>query len=765
MNNSFVLIYHRVFDLEADPQSLAVSPHRFDAQIQYLKTHFSIIPLTEMVARLTKRESINSSIAITFDDGYADNLYYAKPILEKYHVPATFFITASLIGSSREFWWDELERIFLLPQPPLKPLVLNINDHEHRWNSAEKSLPLDVYHQIHRLLKGLTFQEREAIMTQLFAWAGLDREHGRDTHRIVNLLELIELATSDWLEMGSHTLTHPVLSAQSQEVQWQEINESKLILEQITGRQISSFSYPYGQRTDFTPETIQMVKESGYTCGISNIQGNIEADSDCFILPRRIIRNWDIDDFKHHIAQFTGQLELTEKINVYLENIKSCQRELSATHQKSTLQNILFINHFDLRGGAAKLCYHIFESLQNHSFHVSMLVSKKFSAASQIRELPPVNSADQLFLSKFQDTEGWLDVFHYSSFTITQQDEFLHAQLVNLHNLQAHYFSLLALPQLTCLKPVVWTLHDMFALTGHCAHAFECTRWQTGCGNCPHLETHPKVNKDFTHLLWSLKKIVYHYADFSLVCPSKWLKKKVKKSILKHKKVKLIYNGVDETLFKNYPQHEAREQLNLPQDKFILLFMAYGGLQSKIKGGHLIPRILDRLPKEHILLLSIGNSAANAEMNSNYLKTLPYIEDQNQLALYYAAADLFIYPSLADNCPLVVLESLSCGTPVIAFNTGGIPELISHQKTGYIAEYQNETDFTRGIHYFLANPAKLKKARSLARNSVLKKFTLNTMIKKYQELYDKEYRRFYRTPHAISPSYQSKIKELFAQFN
>jgi len=760
MKNCFVLIYHRIQELGQDPQSLAVHPERFEQQIQYLKNRFTIISLQEMVRRISAGESIENVISITFDDGYADNLYYAKPILEKYRAPATFFITTGMIGSGREFWWDELERIFLVKKKSLKPLIIKIDGKEYNWNIYDRNVAREVYYEIHRLLKYLPGEKRESIMDELFSWVEVERNKGREINRVLNRREILQLAGGDLVEIGSHTLTHPVLSVEAQETQRQEINDSRIHLEQIIGRKITSFSYPFGQKNDITPETVRMVKQSGYTCGISNIQGNIDDRTDCFMIPRRIIRNWEIDDFRQNLDKFldVNKSELGKKIKIYLDNIKSWERKCSPNERERKIQNILFINHYDWRGGAAKVCYRIFENLEKKGFGKNILVKKRFFPHQDVNEFPDIDSDEQKCLTAFQENEGWLDVFHYSSFNIKRLGEFQNADVVHLHNLQKEYFSLLALPEITCLKPVIWTLHDMFAFTGHCSHSYECSKWETGCGNCPHLTIEPKVNKDHTDLLWNLKKIVYEYSDFTVVCPSNWLKSKLERSILKDKEIKLIYNGVDEAVFNNYHKNEARERLNLPKDKLILLFVAYGGLGTKIKGGHLIGHILERLPKENILFLSIGNVI----MNPGYLKALPYIDDEKQLAFYYAAADLLIYPSLADNCPLVVLESLSCGTPVITFNTGGIPELVKHKETGYIAEYNNIIDLINGVEFFMKNPGLLKKMAGNARESILKGFTLKEMIKKYLELYEAKYRDFCTTPHTIDENYKTRIEKLLS---
>lgn len=759
-----VLIYHRVADLNPDPQRLAVHPAHFQDQVRYLNDRHTIISLTELVNRISTGKPVKNCVVITFDDGYADNLHFAKPILEKFQVPATVFVTAGMIGTCREFWWDELERIFLVGEGPFKPLKIKINDRDHTWNIRGKEDALEVYKQMHPLLKYLPYEKREKALDDLFTWADLDRDRGRETHRILNKKEILELARGDLVEIGSHSFTHSALSAEPREKLSLEIEKSKKILEQLIQKRIMSFSYPFGQKRDIDENTIQLVKDSGYACGIANIQANIDNKTDPYMIPRRLIRNWDLSEFQQMINRFLAIGILTDdlknRITRYLDNLKPCQRKYSPQDRKRKVREVLFINHLDRRGGAARLAHRIFKNLDQKGVNVNLLVRKRNSpgSASNIETVREVDSDDQKFLTAFQEQEGWLDVFHYSSFNIKHSPGFKKADILHLHNLHKNYFTLLALPEITCLKPVVWTLHDMFAFTGHCVNSYDCQRWESGCGNCPHLDIEVKVNKDNTHLLRELKKVVYQYADFSLVCPSAWLKSRLENSILHDKEITLIYNGVDERVYKNHHKRKARKLLNLPLDKAILIFVAYGGLNLKTKGGHLIKNILERLTKENIFILCIGQVGTKIEREN--LKTLPYIDDEKKLALYYSAADLFLYPSLADNCPLVVLESLSCGTPVISFNTGGIPELVQHKKNGYIAEYKNIEDLSRGVQFYLKNPALLKKASRQARQSVLKKFTLKKMIKQYLDVYEARYRDFFNRQHSIDESYKIKITKI-----
>jgi glycosyltransferase involved in cell wall biosynthesis/peptidoglycan/xylan/chitin deacetylase (PgdA/CDA1 family) len=774
MSTGIIFIYHRVSDLDRDPHRLAVHPSRFEDQIRYLKNKFAVISLQELLTRISHRQPVKNCVVITFDDGYSDNLYLAKSILEKYSIPATFFITVGMIGSSRELWWDELERIFLSKNITFKPLQIYIDKREHYWDVRSREVARVVFWEIYKLIKNLPHFKREQILCELFNWRGLERDNGRETHRMLNREEILDMSDGELIEIGCHSLTHPVLSNESVKRKWAEIKESKLILEQCIKRKVRSFSYPFGLRREIDEDTIGVVKESGYLCALSNIQGNIDGKNDPYILPRRLVRDWDISEFRHRVNEFLNpdwnglQSNNTEntadalkcQVKLYLNNIKQYEKNNFKRAGRKKVKNILLINYLDKMGGAAKVGYRIFKNLKNKRYHTEFLVGQKYSLHENINTITNKKTLEQNLLKAFQKQEGLSDVFLLSSFNIKHMPQFKNADVVHLHNLQREYFSILALPEITCLKPVVWTLHDMNAFTGHCNQSFGCTKWERGCGDCPGLNRQPMIQKDNTYLLWELKKIVYEHSNIGVVCPSYWLKSKLKNSIIKEKDVTLIYNGVDEKIFRNHDKKIARKRLNLPVDKPVLLFVASLGVKHKL-AKNLIDKVRCNISNKDVLFLCIGKPFND----SDHLINLPYIEDEKKLALYYSAADLFIYPSLADNCPLVVLESLSCGTPVVTFNTGGIPELVQHNVTGYLAEYKNITDLAFGVDCYLKNPYLLKKTSRNARQSVLEKFTLKRMINQYLDLYQYQFNKFIHGSQYLCESYKIKVSQLFRELH
>lgn len=403
--------------------------------------------------------------------------------------------------------------------------------------------------------------------------------------------------------------------------------------------------------------------------------------------------------------------------------------------------NVLHINTLDVQGGAAKVAFRLQGLLKRCGYQSRSLVSQALSNDEYVETLDVIHSIKQRLLRQAEQDLGWLDFFHLASLRIKDLDIFKQADVVHLHNLHGYYFSPFALPELTALKPTVWTLHDMQAITGHCAHSFDCDRWLTGCGNCPDLNIYPAISKDTSAFLWETKKKIYANSYLTIVCPSKWLKDKVDRSILGNKDVRLIYNGIDNSVFRALDKRVARAELNLPQDKKILLFNAHGGTDNYWKGGSYVNEAFLYLrDRQDVLFLNAGVKQSSAKVHDESWADIPYTSDETILAKYYAAADLFIYPSLADNCPLVVLESMACGTPVVAFNTGGIPELVKHLNTGFLADYKNAGDFIKGIELFIDDSGRLSCAQQAATVAIEKDFTLQKMTEKYISLYQEAVR-------------------------
>lgn len=321
-----VLLYHRVAALASDPQLLSVHPQRFAKQMEYIATHYQVWSLQQVLkATYEDRCLPKRVVAVTFDDGYVDNLLEAKPILEAYQAPATVFVSTAHLDREREFWWDELERVLLLSRivPTCLRVTINGQDmewllkecaartpHRHQdysgWDVTSPVTPApcyQVYRDMHRLLRPLGFEEREKILASLRAQMGCD-EKARSGYRAMQEVEVRQLAASGLIEVGAHTVTHPVFSTQPIEVRRYELLESKRRLQAILGTPVTSFAYPFGGPSDIGDTPQELIQESGYQVACSTIPRPLTVASDRWRLPRFLVRDWDGDEFADRLSGF-----------------------------------------------------------------------------------------------------------------------------------------------------------------------------------------------------------------------------------------------------------------------------------------------------------------------------------------------------------------------------------------------------------------------------------------------------------------------------
>ncbi len=319
-----VLLYHRVVDLPFDPQLLSVTPQHFDEHLEILCRYAQPIGLEELSLALKKDKLPRRGVVITFDDGYIDNLQYAKPLLEHHNIPATVFITAGQLGRKTEFWWDELERLFLQPGDLPPTLSLRINGSTYEWNITEPTeytkndyeqyrswhieKPDDptprhkLYLSIYQLLHPLHEIERREIIKRLQIWAGKDSMY-RPSHRALTADELILLAKGGLIEIGAHTMTHPMLASQSALMQRDEVMQSKTCLETILNHPVYSFAYPHGS---YTNETISLIQEAEFRYACSSDTDAVWRGADPFTIPRVVVRDWGGDEFAHWLKSWLG---------------------------------------------------------------------------------------------------------------------------------------------------------------------------------------------------------------------------------------------------------------------------------------------------------------------------------------------------------------------------------------------------------------------------------------------------------------------------
>ncbi len=316
------------------------------------------------------------------------------------------------------------------------------------------------------------------------------------------------------------------------------------------------------------------------------------------------------------------------------------------------------------------------------------------------------------------------------------------ADVLHLHWINQGLLSLKNIQKLIRLsKPVVWTLHDMWAFTGGCHYSRGCLRYLNQCGNCPMLSK--PAPDDLSNRIWRQKKR-YFTENLNFITCSTWLADIAKKSeLLENFPITVLPNTLDTTVFApRKPTQVAafRTQQGTQPNATVLLFAAVK-VRDERKGFHFLKQALEIVrrenPEREIMLMVIGHTEPGDLEGLPYpIQSLGVIRDPEKLALAYASADVFIIPSLEDNLPNTVLEALSCGTPVIGFNTGGIPEMVEHQQNGYIATAQTGQALADGIRWFLNHKDfSIDRLKRAARQTIELRFAPEIVANQHIALY------------------------------
>jgi peptidoglycan/xylan/chitin deacetylase (PgdA/CDA1 family) len=267
--------------------------------------------LEEVARGLREGDLPDGAVCVTFDDGYRDNLYVALPLLERYGVPATCFLTTGRFGRDREFWWDELERILLQPGALPETLRLQVDGtwidrklgtsakytkedqrRDREWTLVDPAAPTPrhaVFRTLYGRLQELADEERTRVLDALQEWAGATPAV-RPSHRMLEADEVATLAAAELVEIGAHTVNHPALPCTATDEQREEIARSKETLERWSGAPVKSFAYPYGRYSD---DSVAAVREAGFEYACACLGRAVRRDSGRFLLPRVDAPNQD----------------------------------------------------------------------------------------------------------------------------------------------------------------------------------------------------------------------------------------------------------------------------------------------------------------------------------------------------------------------------------------------------------------------------------------------------------------------------------------
>ena len=409
----------------------------------------------------------------------------------------------------------------------------------------------------------------------------------------------------------------------------------------------------------------------------------------------------------------------------------------------------LLISTNDNNPGAARAAYRLHQGLQRIGVNSQMLVQTKQTddktviGSSNSSGIGQVITGSRLTLGQLplkfyphrdrsQYSLQWLPDNIYSKVAQLEPD------LINLHWICSSYLQIETLAKLN--KPLVWNLHDMWSFTGGCHYNGDCDRYTNSCGACPQLGS--SKNCDLSRWVWQRKAKAWKNLNLTIVAISSWLGKCARSSSLfKDLRIEVIPNGIDTNIYKPINRKLAREQLNLPQDKKLVFFGAARATSDKRKGFEQLQKALQHLSKsgyqDELELVIFGGSRPDNPPDFGFKEHyLGRFKDDLSLALIYSAADVFVAPSIQEAFGCTVLEALACRIPCVGFDIGGIPEMIEHQKNGYLAQPYKIEDLARGISWVLENEERYQNLSYRAREKVEQKFALEIPARRYASLFN-----------------------------
>ena len=403
-----------------------------------------------------------------------------------------------------------------------------------------------------------------------------------------------------------------------------------------------------------------------------------------------------------------------------------------------------------LRGGAGGSAHRLHTGLRSLGVDSTVLVKYKYDDAADVVVVPDpygVRWLRRLGRVFHQDLEGLpLKLYPKRNPTklfssqwvpdaIASKVGELGANLVNLRWI-GNFMKIETLPRIG--TPIVWTLSDMWPFTGGCYVPQDCEHYKGSCGGCPHLNS--DRDADLSRWVWRRKRRAWRHVDLTIVTPSNWLAGCARSSALfGNRRVEVIPSAVDTDAYQPVDSDEARRMLGLPVDKKLVLFAAWRNHVHK--GFHLLLPALKGLSQAgwgdqmELVVFGFGRPSDMPDigMKSRFLGRF---DDALSKAIIYSAADVFVAPSIQDNFANTVLEATACGTPSVAFTIGGMPDLIDHERTGYLARPFDTDDLGRGIAWVVEDAKRRGRLSRDAREKALREYTLAKYATRYSALFE-----------------------------
>lgn len=417
-------------------------------------------------------------------------------------------------------------------------------------------------------------------------------------------------------------------------------------------------------------------------------------------------------------------------------------------HPVSTMR-VLLINTSERVGGAAIAANRLMEALKKNGVKAKMLVRDKQTDRLTVISIgnhwiQPVKFIWErlcIFVAnKFSRKNLFLVDIANAGTDVTLLPEFQRADVIHLHWVNQGFLSLANINKIfQAGKPVVITMHDQWYFTGVCHYSGACEKFCNLCEDCELMNGN--MLGDLAKQTFLKKQKIYSNVHLTFVGCSQWMAHLAEKSKLTQgHKVVSIPNAIDTTVFCPQDKIQARQKAGLPTDKRLLLFGCQR-ITDERKGFKLLIEALQLIKQRHadlargIELVVVGGAAESIRHQVPFdIIPVRYVSDPMKMVQLYNAVDIYVTPSLQDNLPNTIMESMACGTPCVGFCVGGIPEMIDHKENGYVAQYKDAQDFANGILWTLSADHESLKRR--ARNKVMVTYSENAVARKYIDVYE-----------------------------
>lgn len=433
-------------------------------------------------------------------------------------------------------------------------------------------------------------------------------------------------------------------------------------------------------------------------------------------------------------------------------------------------KSVLQIGTYYGKGGAARAMQRLHRGLIRRG-HASQIVSRERPATDSIISIKPLDterdrkehflsSAIQRFYIDSNRTalSNTLFTFYQPGLDLTCLEIAHSADIIHLHWIIDEMTPQMVKQLMSLKRPIVWTLHDQWAFTGGCHYSAGCMAYCSNCESCPQLDRDPLK---ITETLLKDKKELFDNPLLTIVTPSQWMADCAAKStVFRNHRIEVIPNGLDPSVFSPMPKAYAKKMFGINERSKTILFCAFAG-DEKRKGFSDIKAAIGyamsnfefrrKVEKSEFELLFLGGSEQTFDQTELPVKNLGLFDSDSEIAMAYAAADLFVLPSLEDNFPNTMLEAMSCGTPIIAYSTGGIPEAIIDGDNGLIVPTGDYRKLGDAIFSLMENEALLKHMGGRAREKALREFTMDTQATRHFHLYEELLRDKSKPPKKSSP--------------